>query len=185
MDETESTWKKLSSSQGVDTYKRLEASLDTLSLKGIGIIEAPADTLLELMRKNELVTKWMPYVNSKISIKELNEDHRITLTLIKMPWPVELRQVIAEEKISYLDAKTILVEMRSVDQQVETHPDAIKAQIHHSRFHLRKLNEYSTKLTLEVNGDPKGLIPKWIVNLAQKEWPRQVILGLRKMSDKS
>ena len=41
-----------------------------------------------------------------------------------------------------------------------------------------------TRLEVEVHTDPKGSLPSWLVNLVQKSWPRDTLMGLLKEAQK-
>jgi hypothetical protein len=45
---------------------------------------------------------------------------------------------------------------------------------------MRALDSGRTYVIAEMHADPKGSVPKWIVNLFQKGWARETILSLRK-----
>ena len=174
-------WDKINEQDGVTTFSRKEASKTLLSLKGVGRINSSSQRLIQLMRDPQSVSKWMPYLESKEVLKELSNDHRITLSLIRMPWPVKLRVIVSEEILSQPAANQTLVEMRSVEFPFKLDEDAIVAKIYYSNFRLRSINKNQTEVSVEINGDPNGLLPKWLVNIAQKDWPRQVILGLNRL----
>ncbi len=40
-------------------------------------------------------------------------------------------------------------------------------------------------MIVEIHADPKGSVPKWLVNLFQKGWPRNTIEGIRKQAAKA
>ena len=50
---------------------------------------------------------------------------------------------------------------------------------HHSFFEITPTLDGRTNLVVEMNQDPKGLVPKFLVNLVQKSWPRDYFDNLR------
>jgi hypothetical protein len=46
-------------------------------------------------------------------------------------------------------------------------------------------NGTKTYIDVRVNGDPRGFIPKWIVNLFQKKWPKNTLEGIRKLASRT
>ena len=70
-----------------------------------------------------------------------------------------------------------------------THSDApstvgVRAHLNNSNYVLEPLGENKTKVTVEIHTDPKGLLPSWLVNLIQKNWPVKTLNGIRKQTAK-
>jgi hypothetical protein len=42
----------------------------------------------------------------------------------------------------------------------------------------------STNAMVEVNTDPKGMLPKWIINLVQENWPIEFFENMTKIATK-
>ena len=54
-----------------------------------------------------------------------------------------------------------------------------------SRYILTAVDEGKrTKAMVEIHADPMGSIPKWIVNLFQKSWPRNTLIGMQQQLQK-
>lgn len=49
-----------------------------------------------------------------------------------------------------------------------------------SNYTLTSLtNREKTRVSVEIQADPMGLIPKWIANFFQRSWPRKTLEGIR------
>ena len=65
----------------------------------------------------------------------------------------------------------------SFDPEIITHPFAVG---------LLWIDEGKrTRLTIEVDADPKGALPPFVVNFFQKDWSRDTIKGIRKQTKKA
>ena len=47
----------------------------------------------------------------------------------------------------------------------------VRGQLDRLVYKLEKLESNKTKVTVEVMVNPKGLLPNFMINLIQKEWP--------------
>jgi hypothetical protein len=54
-----------------------------------------------------------------------------------------------------------------------------------SNYNLKKLEDGKTQVTLEIHSDPKGWIPKFIVNMVQRTYPIKLFKALKKQLKKS
>lgn len=45
-------------------------------------------------------------------------------------------------------------------------------------YHFRALPNGRTRMIVEVHTDPKGLIPNWLVNRIQRDWPSKTLTNL-------
>ena len=48
------------------------------------------------------------------------------------------------------------------------------------KIYLRPLAKNETEMIMFAHIDPKGKIPKWVVNLFQKSWPRKYFRSIEK-----
>jgi hypothetical protein len=64
--------------------------------------------------------------------------------------------------------------------------DYVRGEINSSRFVISPVDGgQRTRLVAEVHCDPKGSIPKWIVNIFQRSWPLDTFYGLRRQVAKA
>src|SRR5262249_30983530 len=82
-------------------------------------------------------------------------------------------------------AKTLVLRYRSEDDPAAPKTDNVRGDLINSRFVLTSLEGgKKTSLLAEIHADPKGSVPKWIVNLFQKSWPSDTFEGIRKQLTK-
>jgi hypothetical protein len=63
------------------------------------------------------------------------------------------------------------------------HPDApetvgIRGRLVASCYVLTPLGPDRTRVEVEIQTDPCGMVPDWLVNIVQKEWPRKTLRGI-------
>ncbi|MGZ3688603.1 MAG: hypothetical protein ACXWP5_09760, partial [Bdellovibrionota bacterium] len=52
-------------------------------------------------------------------------------------------------------------------------------------YTFQKIDATHTHVDVQVNADPRGEIPKWMVNLFQKKWPYNTLEGIRRQAAKT
>jgi hypothetical protein len=60
----------------------------------------------------------------------------------------------------------------------------VRANLIRSYFSFEKAANGQTLVISEIQLDPRGWIPKWVVNLVQKDWESDNFAGLRKQVKK-
>ena len=58
----------------------------------------------------------------------------------------------------------------------------VRGQLDRLVYKLEKLKSNQTRVTVEIMVNPKGLLPNFMINLIQKEWP---ITTLRQLNDQA
>lgn len=181
--EVEKTWKKVSDDDGIIVYECTSPGMDTVSLRGEAIIAAKARDIAQVMANNERASVWVPMVAERRVLKTVGVTQRVELTHIAMPWPVTDRYFVALGQADFMSDGRIRLSVKSVSdpENYLVMPDKVLGVLHTSEFLLTPMaNDSGTRIEFEVNTDPKGLIPKWIVNYAQTGWPRDFLTGLAK-----
>ncbi len=152
---------------------------DVISIRGEAVVAATARSIFEIMQDNRNAHKWIPLVSEKRDLEQVSDSERIEYTRIEMPWPMTDRYFINIGKVEHLDAGKLRIYIKSVERPGFEDNGNVRGILHYSEFILTPVqNGAATHLTFEVNSDPKGLIPKWLVNRAQRTWPEDFFKGL-------
>ena len=117
-------------------------------------------------------------VNNEISPEYVNYQ------AVTAPWPVSNRDMIYLWKANRLSNGDIQIELKSVDYPDGPDTVGVRMKLHFSRFILNKKPNGGTRVTLEILSDPMGLIPKWVVNMIQKNYPVKFFRALKKQVKK-
>lgn len=178
-------WEKIYSSKDLSVFRKEIPGYDTFAFRAVGLMKSPlvkvASVLVDSARRKE----WMPDVGETWVIKQLNKNERIDYVQIKTPFIIKDREFVLHAKADWdKENRTITFSFESV-----AHPDLppskrIRAELFESRYVLKERGEY-TEVEFTVHVDPKGTVPKWLVNLFQKNYPRKTIEGLEMQAKKT
>ncbi len=103
----------------------------------------------------------------------------------RQPWPISDRDfALSYDGASDKQEKTFRVGWTSVnDPQTPPQSCCIRAELR-SSYVFRALPDGTTRVEAEVRLDPKGLLPKWLVNSIQRSWAHDTILAAEKQATK-
>ena len=176
-------WEKISSADGIIVYQKA-SDKPTISFRADATVPAAISDIFAVMKNEALTHEWIPYVTQKKIFRVINEDERIAYTHVGMPWPLTDRYVISHEIALRQSNGAVEIRMKSVAYPDYLEKESVLGQLNYSTFFLEPIGPTTTFVKIEVNTDPKGMIPKWLVNLTQRSWPRDVFNGLMAQLEK-
>jgi hypothetical protein len=179
-------WKVKKRKNGFTVYSREKEDSDIAGIKAEGIIDAPIETVLAILRTVEGSEKWTPSVARKVTIRNISDLEAVTYTLNTMSWPVWDREFIIHNilRLDY-EKKLLFVMSKSVHEQYPNFPKAkksIMAQMDYSNIGFRPVGKDKCYVELTAFVDVKGDIPAWMLNFFQIKWPFKFFKSIEKQS---
>ena len=180
-------WEKITSESGINVFKKEIEGSPIIAFKGDGVIDAPilrvASVLADAARNKE----WMDRVVESQILEVKSPIERIQYSHVKTPPGLDDRDFVSHAKLN-IDAanKRLTFAIHSVAHSAKP-PGAggiVRGELMGSSFLLVPLDGGKTRVITEFHADPKGSVPKFIVNIFQKDWPINTIKGLRKQVGK-
>jgi hypothetical protein len=172
----QNNWKKLYSKNGITVYSQKAPDSDVLALKASAILRAPMDQVLEVLRKVEISKEWIPHIDAKNTIKDFSDFEAITHSVNMLPWPLADRSLLLHNKLRIdREKKYLVIDIHSVD--FDTNPIG--------QTFMRPVGEEETEIELILFVDPRGHIPTWLVNMAQKSMPYNFLRALEEKASRT
>ena len=179
-------WKPVTSDHGVEIYRRTVPGSDVVALKGVGVIDAPLWKIASILLDTKRAPEWADSLKESRVLRRIGPTAYIEYNHIGLPLIMKDRDFVSEVQIE-VDPATrtfALVYRPSADGlPIPTHN--VRGEILAGRFEAVSLERGArTRLTAEVQADPKGLLPTWLVNMFQRHWPVTTFQRLRAQSAK-
>lgn len=176
-------WSYWTEQDGVQVWRREYKDSEVIAVRGIATLPYKIEDVFSVMSDNSRSPEWVPMVEEKTTVRQLDRDSRIEYARIKMPWPLQDRYTVAMGSLKIRAKNTYWISYQSVDGEF-IDPDRIRARLELSTFYLRPEDNASTYMDITLLSDPKGSVPKFLVNTFQKNWPVQFLAGLRRQIEK-
>jgi len=178
-------WEEIDVAQGVRVFRRDVAGSPLVAFKGMGYVNAPIAKLCWVLADNQHRTDWVDRLKKTTVLERQSDFDFILYQHFGLPVLLSDRDYVYRAKGSR-DAKTGIVTLRMHSVK---HPKApptvgVRAQLVGSSYTLIPKGK-QTLVIVEIQTDPKGALPAWLVNLIQKSWPSNTILALRRQVKKS
>lgn len=179
-------WYTEFSKNGITVYTRAVAGSDIKEFKGIGIIDAPADVVNNVLDDIPNLVNWMPDCLVSRIAERKSSDYMILYQVIKTPWPLNSRDFTFETRITK-DKEKITRTVRAVPHPSYP-PTGNYVRITNMTGQwtlLRQDNNTRTLAIYQIKTDPAGNIPVAIANTTSKKLPYETLLRLRQQVQNS
>lgn len=175
------SWILVSDQDNIQTFKMEVTNGPIIAFMGKRMIEAPLDRVLQFITDEKRSHEWVDRLTKEIRLEQPDNLNYVSYTHISMPLILKDREFITAVKIELDKSKQkAFFTMKSINHLLAPKTKYIRGEVVESSFMLESRNEgKSTFVTGILHADPKGSIPKWVVNLFQKQWARNTICKLR------
>jgi hypothetical protein len=178
----QSDWVKTGDDDGIVSYKREVRGSDIIALRGEGTVDAPLMRVVSVLLDYARAPEWVDslaevrVVRMTGPLDFIEYDHVATPPMIMKDRDFVCRGRLALD----LDHQTfaMLIEP-TTDPAVPVNDDYVRGELR--GFWRMQAIEGGKKtfVMTEVLGDPKGAVPKWLVNLFQQSWAHSTLQSLR------
>lgn len=171
-------WEPLGLIDGVKTERQTVEGSPLFAFRGELTADIPLDVLVGTFADPAERRHWVDRYSDHTTLEkeELSEIYWIRFSL---PPLVSDRDYVLRT-VARVDREegSLTAEITST-----THPKApegccVRAEVTRTFYRFTALSRTLTHLEVEVQTDPKGLLPGWLVNLIQKSWPSKTLNGL-------
>jgi predicted HNH restriction endonuclease len=179
-----SEWELAEDYDGIKLYRKEQTNSDIFPLMVKAPLNHKIEVIMSVLAASSRRKEWIPRNIGGRLLKKNSEFDRIEYTVTNVPWPFDNREFVyrAITKIDK-DKKVITISMKSFPWK-EIDSDNVRGFMHDGSMIIRQIKPKYYEFTMMFESDPKGSIPKWIVNYAQKKWPVAFVRNLRKQIKK-
>jgi hypothetical protein len=182
-----SGWQKIDDSDGIIAYKREIPGSPVIAFRGDADIDAPIARVASILVDIDRGTEWMDSLVDAHTVRRISDTEYVEYDHIGTPFPLTDRDFVYDAKLELQpESKKLVLRFHSVEDPKAPKTKYVRAELMQSSFTLTALDHGArTHIVADIHTDPKGSVPKWIVNLFQKSWPHNTIESLRKQAKKA
>lgn len=172
----EEGWVETYSIPELRIYRKIIPDSGLVAYKAEGIVPSPIGKLVTLVVDPTKKVLWMERLVEATILAQPTPYERIEYMHTRAPWPLTDREFLYEAKLERnLAERSVTVRMKSVeDPRRPFRPDRIRGSIREGVYTLTMVSSDRTRFSAETLADPKGRIPKFIINFVGKIWARRV-----------
>jgi hypothetical protein len=178
-------WKLTTTERGIEVYRRTVPGSGIVAFKGIGTVDAPLWRVASILLDTRRAPEWADSLKESRVVRRLSSNVYVEYNHLGMPLIVKDREFVSEVRIEVDSAThTFALSYKPTTEAVPPSARYVRGEILSGRFEVVALDEGHVRLTAELQADPKGLLPTWVVNLFQRNWPITTFERLRIQASK-
>ncbi len=185
-DDAKPNWEKLSDDDGITVYRWEKKDSPLFAFKGEALVEASIAKVASVLADTPRRGEWVPHLIEGRVVRSISERERIEYTSLETPPFTKNRDFVLHARAEHKPATNeLFFHFSSVEDAEAPKTDMIRGQVINSHYRMRPVGETKTQLEYLVHVDPKGGIPRWLVNMVQKNIPRSTIEAIRRQVKKA
>lgn len=176
-------WEKVGKKNGVMVHKKEVPGSDLLAFRGVITADIHIGKIMTTFIDEEQRGKWVDRYAGHRTLAKSDRSQTYWIHF-GLPFPISDRDyVLKSDGFPDAEKKVVVTKIKSV-----THPKApendccVRAEAYGTYYKFEALPDGKTKLTVEVHTNPKGLLPGWLINSIQEDWPSKTLKALIKQA---
>lgn len=176
------SWNFAQESDGIRVYTKVDKGNPVRSFKGEVTLETNLNTVIAVLDDTQAYPRWLYNCISAKQLKDISPNETLNYIHTAMPWPAVSRDSIIYSKQKQ-DPKTkkITIELSSRPEALSKKKGVVRIQNLKGRWILTPTKNGQVKIVYEMNVDPGGNLPKWLVNTMSVDLPMNTLNNLRDM----
>jgi len=179
-------WEQFDEEDGIKVFRRETAGSDIVALRGECTVDAPILRVGSVLIDYTRATEWIESLEEVRVLRHIGDRERVEWSHISTPFVLSDRDFVIRGKLDIdAPAKRVVLQSHSVADAKAPRTGYVRGQLIYGKFVLTSIDGGKrTRVLAEVQADPKGSVPKWLVNMFQKRWPHNSLTALRRQVKK-
>ena len=172
-------WEHVTTDEGVTVSRKYVDGRDLPIFRGIKTYKASIYDVLSVLDNVGLRTKWVHRCEESKLIKRLSDFSRVIYNRTDAPWPVNDRDVVVQT-LAVVDTvrKTVRITFKNVPGYMPEQDGAVRISRLIGFYYLEMLGKDKTRVTYQIDTDPGGWLPNWVIRMASEKIPLNTLIQL-------
>jgi len=178
-------WKLLKQEDDIQVFSYRPPNTFIETVKGVVTISASLDEVLSVFEDISQCPNWMYLCKSATTLQQINIVERIDYIVIDFPWPTWDRDVTIHSLFQQdRNTKNVEIKFRSVSNKMAYKSGLVRVNDLKAIMRFVPQKGGGIQFTYEISVDPRGKIPKWMVNAMAIDFPFYTLKKVRALAEK-
>jgi len=182
-----SDWEVLVERDGIVASRRLVEGRDFPQLRAVGEVPGTPYEVLAILRDVPAYVEWLPDCVDSKTVRVIDAWRSVVYMRTDAPWPVSDREAVVENQVNFTDAPAkVSVSFRAVTAaNVMQKPGTVRMKFATGSYTIEAIDKARSRVHYEIDADPGGALPDWLIVLQSRRNPLETIAGLRRQIEKT
>lgn len=174
-------WEVIAERDGIVVSRRPVEGRGFPQLRAVGEVPGTPYEILAVLLDVPAHVKWLPDCIESRTVRRVDAWRYIIYTRTDAPWPVSDREAVIENEVIFLEPPSKLkVTFEAVPApEVARARGTVRMKTVNGYYSIVAIDERRSLVQYELDADPAGALPAWLVNYQSTRNPFQTIAGLR------
>ncbi len=175
-------WEVIAERDGIVASRRFVEGRRLPELRSIGEVPGTPYEILAVLLDVPAYRIWVPDCAEATTLRRTGAWRSIIYTRTDLPWPLLDREAVIEQEVFFVKPPVLLkVTFRAI-----TSPDVprargtVRANFADGAYTIEALDERRSRVTYQVDADPGGTLPEWLIRTQSRRNPLDTLSGLRR-----
>jgi hypothetical protein len=180
-------WEVLAREGGITVTARVQKNRQYPTFRGTARMNCSPWDIIAVVADADRHKEWAHKCSESAKLKEIDPTTSIVYSRTGLPWPVKDRDVIIRGKVSVIQPDTELrIRFSAISSSLRAvPPDVVRIPVLEGHWYLVGMGENKTFAEYQVNADPGGALPEWLVEQSSRDMPLITIRNMRKQIKKT
>jgi len=174
-------WEYVGTTEGVKVWRRSVPGTALLQFRGETTVPVHIGKVLAVFLDRNQRKFWVDRYDDSKMLEQPNPMSEIYWIKFKLPFPISNRDyVLRADAVVNAANHSLKASIKSVRDARKADDDCcVRAHLQQTYYLFEAVKgKEMTKMTVEVQTDPKGMLPDWLINSIQKNWPSKTLSAL-------
>lgn len=182
-----SDWQVIVDREGIIVSRRPVEGRSFPQLRAVGEVPGTPYEVLAILLDVPAHVTWRPDCIESRTVRGIDAWRSIIYSRTDVPWPIADREVVVENEVTFIDSPSKLrVTFRAVAAPyVEHRRGTVRMKTATGFYAIEAIDATRSYVQYEVDADPGGTLPDWLVSIQSTRNPFETLAGLRRRLDET
>lgn len=176
------TWEVIEERDGIVVSRRPVKDRAFPQLRAVGEVRGTPYEILAVLLDVPAHVGWLPDCRVSKTLRQPGPWRYVIYTRTDAPWPVSDREAVIENEVIFLDPPSkVKVKFDAISApEVARARGTVRMKSLNGFYSIEAIDDERSLVHYELDADPAGTLPAWLITMQSTRNPFQTLAGLRR-----
>ena len=175
-------WEVITEREGIVVSRRSAPGRGFPELRAVGEVPGTPYEVLAILVDVPGYAKWLPDCLEAKTVRKIDEWRSFIYTRTDVPWPVPDRDVVVDNQVIFTEPpfKVSIAFSAVKAPDVGRRQGVVRMSKATGFYAVEAIDESRSLVHYQVDADPGGILPDWLISMQSTRNPFETLAGLRR-----